>query len=876
MPTALTGRPQRRKPPPHGCENPRTTVAELAGWIRDCGYACRGRSVPEHVCDPLAEATAHDTSVEQAVPVGHEAAHAVAAPEAGVAPHEMMGNGGHGEMSMAAMVADMRNRFLVAALLSVPVLLWSPIGRRIQLPRRRQRAAAQAAAPPPAPTGRPDPGARGGGSRAAGDPLSQAGPITNGSGTQVQNGPRKARNVYVTALEPGSGKSAVVLGLFEVLARRAGRAAFFRPLVAAADPPDPDVELVRRHYRLPQRYTDSFALTTAELHRLSRDAVLGRILDGWGAVAAGADVVVVEGSDLTAAPATEVDLNAAAAVHLEAPVLLVVGGRGRTATQVLDAVRHDLAALVERGCELLGVVCNRVDPVVADSVHDELPAASGGLPGGVLAELPLLSAPTVAEVAVTLGAEVVAGRPELAREIERVIVGAMGLPHFLARVGDADLVITPGDRADIVAGTLAAHLSGTYPAVAGLVLTGGTVDPAVRRLAEGLGAAGVPVLAVPGDTFDTVSAVGRVRAAIRPDGERKIASAIRLFEDRVDHDALARRLDMARPARTTPLMFEQQLLDRARADRRHIVLPEGDDDRILRAAEQLLLRGVVDLTLLGREAELRSRAAALGLTLPGVRIVDPATSPWREDFARVYAEQRRHRGVALPLALDLMADGTYFGTLMVRQGVADGMVSGATHTTAHTIRPAFEVIRTAPGVSLVSSAFLMCLADHVVVYADCAVVPNPDAAQLAEIALSAARTATTFGIDPRVAMLSYSTGESGSGADVDLVRTATALVHSRRPDLPVEGPIQYDAAVDPEVARLKLPGSRVAGRATVFVFPDLNTGNNTYKAVQRSAGAVAIGPVLQGLAKPVNDLSRGATVHDIVTTVAITAIQAQG
>jgi len=686
---------------------------------------------------------------------------------------------------------------------------------------------------------------------------------------------RRTRTVSVVALEPGTGKSTVVLGVVDALARRAGRTAFLRPVVGAAEPPDPDVELIRHHFRLPQDHAASYALTAADLHA-PRDVLLGRVVAAWAALAETADVVVVEGSDLTDSPATEVDLNASIAVHLEAPVLLVVGGRDRTAAQVLAAVRRDVAALTERGCDLLGVVCNRVDPAQVETVRAGLSAASGGPDGGVLPELPLLAAPTVAEVADTLDAERVAGDPGAAREIERVIVGAMGLPHFLDRIRDADLVITPGDRADLVAGTLAAHLSGAYPAIAGLVLTGGSVDPAVGRLAQGLGAAGVPVLAVAADTYDTVSAVSRVRAALRPGGDRKIAAALRLFDAAIDQDALAARLAVARPTRTTPLMFEQELLDRARADRRHIVLPEGEDDRILAAAEQLLQRGVVDLTLLGPEADLRARAGALGLSLPGVRIVDPATSPWRADFARTYAELRRHRGVGLPMALDLMADGTYFGTMMVHTGAADGMVSGATHTTAHTIRPAFEVIRTAPGVSLVSSAFLMCLPDQVVVYADCAVVPNPDAAQLAEIALSAADTAARFGIEPRVAMLSYSTGESGSGADVDLVREATALVRARRPALPVAGPIQFDAAVDPGVARTKLPDSDVAGRATVFVFPDLNTGNNTYKAVQRAGGAVAVGPVLQGLAKPVNDLSRGATVHDIVTTVAITAIQAQG
>jgi len=348
-----------------------------------------------------------------------------------------------------------------------------------------------------------------------------------------------------------------------------------------------------------------------------------------------------------------------------------------------------------------------------------------------------------------------------------------------------------------------------------------------------------------------------------------------MFKDGVDTSALLERITRARPSRMTPLMFEHALIERARTDRRHIVLPEGNDDRILLAADQLLQRGVVDLTLLGTERDVRARAAALGLTLPGVRIVDPLTSPDRTDFAETYHELRRHKGVTADTALDQMGDVSYFGTMMIYKGLADGMVSGAAHTTAHTIRPAFEFIRTAPGRKVVSSVFLMCLADRVLVYGDCAVVPNPDAAQLADIAVSAAGTAAVFGIEPRVAMLSYSTGESGSGEDVDRVREATALARQLRPDLPIEGPIQYDAAVDPDVAKAKLPGSAVAGRATVFVFPDLNTGNNTYKAVQRSAGALAIGPVLQGLNKPVNDLSRGALVPDIVNTVAITAIQAQ-
>jgi phosphate acetyltransferase len=370
--------------------------------------------------------------------------------------------------------------------------------------------------------------------------------------------------------------------------------------------------------------------------------------------------------------------------------------------------------------------------------------------------------------------------------------------------------------------------------------------------------------------------VSGVYAGIDPGCSRKIARSLGVFESNVDLGLLERRIDVMRSERVTPLMFQNGLLSRARARRRHVVLPEGTEERILRAAEIVRLRDVVDLTLLGNPGAVAEKIAALGLSLEGVRVVDPLTSEWREDFGRTYFELRKHKGVSPEMAHDAMADSSYFGTMMVHRGLADGMVSGAVHTTQHTIRPALEFVRTRPGVSIVSSVFFMCLPDRVLVYGDCAINPDPNAEQLAHIAISSADTARSFGVEPRVAMLSYSTGESGKGADVDKVKEATRIAHALRPDLKLEGPIQYDAAIDPDVARVKLPGSEVAGHATVFIFPDLNAGNNAYKAVQRAASAVAIGPVLQGLKKPVNDLSRGCTVTDIVNTIAITAIQAQG
>jgi phosphate acetyltransferase len=369
--------------------------------------------------------------------------------------------------------------------------------------------------------------------------------------------------------------------------------------------------------------------------------------------------------------------------------------------------------------------------------------------------------------------------------------------------------------------------------------------------------------------------VSSLEGTLVPENSRKIAAALGIMEARVNFAELHKHLSTSRPIRVTPLMFEYDLVQRAKGDRRHIVLPEGAEERILRAAEILLLREVVDLTLLGNPDEIRQKIGDLGLRLDRANIVDPLKSERRELYAETYYELRKHKGISQQMAFDVVSDVSYFGTMMVHHGEADGMVSGSIHTTQHTIRPAFEIIKTKPGCSIVSSVFFMCLVDRVLVFGDCAVNPDPRAEELADIAISSAETALMFGVEPRVAMLSYSTGESGKGSEVDKVREATQIAKGLRPDLKIEGPLQYDAAVDETVARLKAPGSDVAGHATVFIFPDLNTGNNTYKAVQRSANAVAVGPVLQGLNKPVNDLSRGCTVTDIVNTVAITAIQAQ-
>ncbi|MGY1702244.1 phosphate acetyltransferase [Geodermatophilus sp. SYSU D00766] len=680
--------------------------------------------------------------------------------------------------------------------------------------------------------------------------------------------------LYVTGCEPATGKSAVALGVFELLARRVGRLGVFRPVVSAREGTDGVVDLL-----LPRTSTDLPAdactgVTYADV-LADEDRALSEIVARYRALAARCDRVLVVGSDFSeAGAARELALNARIAANLGLPVLCVVSGRDRAPDDVAVAVGVGVDAMADAGTEVVAVVANRVPPRQLPAVRERV--AGLEVPVYVLPEVPVLTAPTMAEVARACRARPLAGDDAtLGRETSGVLVAAMTIPNLLERLVDDVVVITPGDRADVVLGVVAAHLSGGLPAPAGLVLTGG-IEPAapLLRLLGHLPAA-VPVVLTDEDTYVTATLAGSAPGRIHPGAQRKIDVAVALVEEHLDAEELLDRTAVARPRVTTPLMFEHELLDRARADRRHVVLPEGTDERVLRAAERLLRRGVVDLTLLGDPAEVRAAAARAGADVDGARLLDPCEPGLREELAVEYARRRAHRGVTMDAARDLVVDVSYAGTLMVALGRADGMVSGATHTTAQTIRPALELIKTVDGVSIVSSVFFMCLADRVLVYGDCAVNVHPTAEQLAEIAVTSAQTAARFGVEPRVAMLSYSTGRSGSGEDVDRVRTATELVRERAPGLSVEGPIQYDAAVDAGVARTKLPGSEVAGRATVFVFPDLNTGNNTYKAVQRSAGAVAVGPVLQGLRAPVNDLSRGATVQDIVNTVAITAVQAQ-
>jgi phosphate acetyltransferase len=697
------------------------------------------------------------------------------------------------------------------------------------------------------------------------------------------------KTLYVVSSEPRSGKTLVCLGLVSALTARTAKVAFLRP-VAEALPgeTDPDIRLILEHFGLDQAPAEAFAVSREQAARLfaagDREALFEAVAAAHARLGAGHEVVVCEsGSDSPGGEGVTFERDLEMAKALGALVVVVVSGCGKTAEQTAEAARLAAATVLGLGLTLAAVAINRVEAEAAAETSGPLAGCLAGLSGlpvpppqvWVIPEDDRLSRPSMAEVARHLGGTVLWGADRMDVQVGETVVAAMSVGNFLPYVRPGCLVITPGDRADIILAVLAARLSRAFPHPAGLALTGGLeVAPAIVRLLEEWSDIPLPVIRTGAPTFPTLHRLETLVSHLDPGQQARVQAALGHFEAHADAGKLADRL-AAGPEENVPgLVFEQSVIARARALCKTIVFPEGGEDRILRAADQVISRGIARAAILGDVEDMKRRAAVMGLDLSQATLLDPAAHPDREDFAATLYGLRKDKGLTLEAARELMTDKTYFGTMLVYKGVADGMVSGATTTTADTIRPALQFIRTRPGFSLVSSVFFMCLADRVLVYGDCAVNPEPTAQELAEIAAASAETAARFGITPRVAMLSYSTGASGKGPEVEKVRQAVALARARMPDIPVEGPIQYDAAVDPVTAAEKMPGSLVAGKATVFIFPDLDTGNVTYKAVQRATGAAAMGPVLQGLRKPVNDLSRGCTVRDIVYTAAVTAIQA--
>ncbi|WP_158829211.1 phosphate acetyltransferase [Mucilaginibacter lacusdianchii] len=695
------------------------------------------------------------------------------------------------------------------------------------------------------------------------------------------------KTVFVTSTEPYSGKSIVSLGLIDMLLGKAQKIGYFKPIVSrnVQERKSDHIQTVLSYFDLPISYEDANAFSWQEAMRLSETESQGEMIDiiirKYKQLEDKYDFTVIEGSDYAGeGTAFEFEVNVSIAKNLGAPAIVVVSGENKTTPQIVNAAMTAVRNFESREIQVLALVINKVSTPQVDDIRELL--ATQLPPEIILTIIPAmrgLQAPTMKEIFEELpGSKLLFGKERLDNQVDNFVTGAMQVPNFLNFIKENVLIITPGDRGDIIIAALQANLSTSYPPIAGIVLTAGTEpEEPIIRLIEGLQTV-VPIISVKSGTFETTTRIGNIRSRITADNTKKIQLAIDVFNKYVDVAKLDERIvTFKHSGGITPRMFQYQLTNWAKSQKKHIVLPEGNDERILKAAARLISQEIVNLTILGNPDDITANIKRLGLNLDlsKINIVNPANSEYYQDYVNTLYELRKNKNVNLEMATDMMTDVSYFGTMMVYKGHADGMVSGAVHTTQHTIRPALQFVKTKPGISVVSSVFFMCLPDRVSVFGDCAVNPNPTAEQLAEIAISSAESSQRFGIEPRIAMLSYSSGTSGEGEDVEKVRRATEIVKTKRPDLKVEGPIQYDAAVDPIVGRSKLPGSEVAGQASVLIFPDLNTGNNTYKAVQRETGALAIGPMLQGLNKPVNDLSRGCTVDDIFNTVIITAIQCQ-
>ncbi len=695
-----------------------------------------------------------------------------------------------------------------------------------------------------------------------------------------------SRAIYITTTEPNSGKSIVSLGLMHLLLGKTSRVGYFRPIIDDFEPGkiDNHINTMITFFKLNLEFNDAYAFTRSELIRKKNenkdDEIISTIIEKYKALENNFDFILVEGTSfLGEGTMIEFDINILIAKNLGIPAIIVGSGIGKTLHALVGDLQIAYDSFKDKGVEVLSIIANKVVVTNQQLVIDEL---KNNLPSKVMVSAiplnPTLANPSIKEIVEKLDAKILFGEKYLNNQAGYYSVGAMQLRNYLTHLKENGLVITPGDRADIILGALQANISTNYPSISGIVLTGGLVpEDSICKLIEGL-ADVVPIIAVKEGTFSITNRIGAIKSQIYAENTQKIETSIKDFEKHIPVDTLAERLVTFKANGITPRMFQYNLLKRAQSYKKHIVLPEGLDERILIATKHLIDIDAVSITLLGDPKQIiaKSKLLDINLNFNKVTIINPKESVHFEDYSTTLFELRKHKNVNLTMAHDLMEDVSYFGTMMVYKGHADGMVSGAIHTTQHTIRPALQFIKTKPGVSLVSSVFFMCLEDRVTVYGDCAINPNPTAEQLAEIAISSAATSQAFDIEPKIAMLSYSSGSSGIGEDVDRVRKATSIIKEKRPDLKVEGPIQYDAAVDIKVGKTKLPNSEVAGQASVFIFPDLNTGNNTYKAVQRETKALAIGPIIQGLNKPVNDLSRGCTVDDIFNTVVITAIQAKG
>jgi phosphate acetyltransferase len=697
-----------------------------------------------------------------------------------------------------------------------------------------------------------------------------------------------AKNIYLASTGPKSGKSIICLGLINAFRGLVTNVGYFKPIgqkYRANEIHDKESIMIKEIYGIEDelKYINPVSIKELNHYITSNDqeTFFHKVQESYERVEKDKDIVIIDGTDYVGMKsAFEFDINADIANNLNAGIILIEDGYGKSMDEISSSVLTGKDSFDEQSCDFLGVIVNKIEPERLSAVDQSLKKKLKKHKIDYLGTVPcnsILPKPRLYDIARSLDAEILFGKNYLSNISSETVIASMGFENALKYIYDGALIITGGDRNEILLGCITSLISPSYPNISGIVLTGGlTPNDNIMKLIETLSDLPLPIFSVKDNTIVAVDKISSLTVHVSSSDFQKIDIAKSLVHQHVDYEKINDKLKLEKIRKRTPEIFKYEILERACSEKKRIVLPEGEDDRTLKAAVWAREREIADIVLLGDKNLIMKKVATLGLKLDnGIEIINPKESQKFEDYVNTYYELRKHKHYTMENAQDRMQDTIYYGTMMIYKGEADGLVSGAVNTTQHTIRPAFEIIKTKPDINNASSIFLMCLKDRVLVYGDCAIIPIPTAEQLSDIAITSADTAKDFGIDPYIAMLSYSTGKSGKGPEVDKVREATEIARQKRPDLLIEGPIQYDAAIDPGVAKIKLPDSNVAGKATVFIFPDLNTGNNTYKAVQRSSGAIAIGPIIQGLNKPVNDLSRGCLVDDIIYTIAITAIQAQ-
>ena len=689
----------------------------------------------------------------------------------------------------------------------------------------------------------------------------------------------KNRILYIFSKEPRSGHFFIAMGLMEILKRRYERVAFFKPIVRESK--ESDIETMLSLFTTRQTYEEAAGVSIGDVEESLASGFGERLyetlIEKVENLKRHYDFVLCLGTaDSHLKEVVDFDINLKIAKNFSSPVAGVLSARGKETEEVKEEMVLWERSLKEEGLRPFAFFINQATDSAVCTIDKRTL-----FPDALCFPIPYdekLDRPNILDLLAQTGGEIIHQKDSttLERTMHKPLIAAMRPEHFLDYFEEGDLVVIPADRSDIFLAIIAANRIAGFPTASAIVVGGKTpIASNIITMIEKDDTFRIVLIRVPLDTMQIVLKAQHTEARLTYRHRRKIDRALGHFARHVDAETIEKGLEETSVDIVTPTMFLHRIFAKAAANPMRIVLPESDDERVLRAAEKVQQRKIANVILLGNEQEITNRAGMLGIDLEGIRIVDPTSFSEMERFVEDFYRLRRHKGITREAARETMANVTYFATMMVYEGMADGMVSGATHTTRETVRPALQIIKTKPGVDIVSSVFFMCLDTRVLVYGDCAIVPDPTPKELAQIAIESAETARAFGIEPVVAMLSYSTGDSGVGVEVEKVREATRIAQTLRPDLLLEGPMQYDAAIDPEVGRRKMPGSKVAGRATVFIFPDLNTGNNTYKAVQRATGAIAIGPVLQGLNQPVNDLSRGCSVDDVVSTIAITAIQAQ-